>query len=90
MITVTVEAQQRQAEQAAMKRRKDRKPAAVTGAHEAAEGHIDAMHGDADQESAAKTFRQRGAYQGPGEPVLPGHPPGFRRCDPVIVPESMA
>ncbi len=76
MITVTVEGQQAQAE-AALKRRKngkDRKPAAVTGAHEAAEGHIDAMRDDADQESAAKNFRERGAYEGPGEPVLPGHP----------------
>ena len=76
MIAVTVEAQQAQAA-AALKRRKngkDRKPAAVTAAHEAAEGHVEAMRDDAGQEHAAKTFRQRGAYQGPGEPVVPGHP----------------
>ena len=76
MIAVTAEAQQAQAE-AVLKRRKngkDRRPDAVTGAHAAAEGHVEAVRDDDDQEHAAKTFRQRGAYEGPGEPVLPGHP----------------
>ncbi|MHB1433601.1 MAG: hypothetical protein ACYCVZ_16005 [Streptosporangiaceae bacterium] len=57
---------------AALKRRKDRQPDAVTGAHEAAEAHIDAMLGDADAEDAEKTYRQRGAYQGPGRTARPG------------------
>ena len=83
MIAVTVEGQRAQAE-AALKRRKngkDRRPDAVTGAHAAAEGHINAMHDDADPENAAKNFRERGAHEGPGEPVLPGHPlpPSFDR-----------
>jgi hypothetical protein len=77
MIAVTVEAQERQAAEVALKRRKNRRPDAPTATHEAAQGHVDAMRDDdvpEDSDGATKTYRQRGARQGPGTPLVPGHP----------------
>ena len=59
-----------------MKRRKRQEKAEpATAAHEAADGHADAMREDGRLElDALKDYRQRGAHGGPGEPLVPGHP----------------